>query len=104
MCSKGLRLPWKIDLIFLKSRPYDQGAFQRRQRVRLHEVDLSIVAIEDSIISKLEWAKMGQSLRQLEDVATILQTESQSLDRPYLDKWIAELGLEKEWSEARRLA
>jgi hypothetical protein len=26
------------------------------------------------------------------------------LDRPYLEKWVAELGLDKEWNDARRTA
>ena len=95
---------WKIDLIFLKSRPYDQQSFRRRQPVKMHDVDLMMATLEDTIISKLEWSKIGQSHRQLEDVAVMLQSESQSLDRSYLKKWIAKLGLEEQWSQARTVA
>jgi len=95
---------WKIDLIFLKSRPYDQEAFRRRQPIKMHDVDLFIASVEDTIISKLEWSKMGQSQRQLEDVAVMLQAESESLDRSYLKKWITELAVQKQWEDARQLA
>ena len=77
---------WKIDLIFLKSRHYDREAFRHRQPIKMHDVDLFIASIEDTIISKLEWSKMGQSQRQLEDVAVMLQAESGALDRSYLYK------------------
>lgn len=95
---------WKIDLIFLKARPYDQEEFRRRQLVKLHNVDVFIATVEDIVISKLEWSKIGQSQRQLEDVAAVLRAELESLDRSYLRKWIAELGLEKQWDDARRMA
>lgn len=95
---------WKIDLIIRKSRPYSQEEFRRRQRVNLHNVSLFVASAEDVIISKLEWANLAESRRQIEDVATILRVRWDSLDHAYLEKWIAELGLKEEWGEARRAA
>lgn len=63
-----------------------------------------MAAAEDVIISKLEWAKLSESERQLGDVAGILKLEWRTLDRSYLQTWIAELGLEEQWASARRLA
>jgi hypothetical protein len=60
---------WKIDLIIRKSRPFSQEEFRRRQRVKLHDVSLFLATAEDAIISKLEWANLAQSRRQIEDVA-----------------------------------
>lgn len=57
-----------------------------------------------AIISKLEWANLAQSRRQIEDVAAILRVRWDSLDHAYLEKWIAELGLREEWDEARHAA
>ena len=93
---------WKIDLIIRKSRPFSQEEFRRRQRVNLHNVSLFLASAEDAIISKLEWANLAQSRRQIEDVAAILRVRSDSLDHAYLEKWITELGLNEAWSEARR--
>jgi len=95
---------WKIDLIIRKSRAFSQEEFRRRQRVSLHEVPLFVASAEDVIISKLEWAKLGQSRRQIEDAAAILRVRGDALDQPYLEKWIAELGLVDEWGEALRVA
>jgi hypothetical protein len=95
---------WKIDLIIRKSRAFSQEEFRRRQRVSLHDVPLFVASAEDVLISKLEWAKLGQSRRQIEDAAAILRVRWDALDHTYLAKWIGELGLKKEWDDAQRMA
>ena len=95
---------WKIDLIFRKSRVFSQEEFQRRQLVAMSDIPLFVASVEDAIVSKLEWAKLAQSRRHIEDVAGILKLRRESLDRSYLEKWILDLGLETEWSDARRTA
>ncbi len=95
---------WKIDLIIRKSRPYSHEEFRRRQRVSLHDVPLFVASAEDVIVSKLEWAKLAGSRRQIEDAAAILRVRWDALDHSYLAKWIAELGLKKEWDDAQRVA
>ncbi|MGA8762037.1 MAG: hypothetical protein WB562_04025, partial [Candidatus Sulfotelmatobacter sp.] len=49
-------------------------------------------------------AKLGASQRQIDDAAGILKLRGDSLDRPYLDKWVRELGLTREWTDAQRIA
>jgi len=95
---------WKIDLIIRKSRPYSQEELGRRQRVNLHGVSLFVTTAEDAVISKLEWAKLAQSRRQIEDAAAILRARWGTLDRSYLAKWIDALDLQKEWDDVQRLA
>lgn len=95
---------WKIDLIIRKSRAFSQEEFRRRLRVSLRDVSLFLASAEDAIISKLEWANLAQSRRQIEDVAAILRVRWDSLDHTYLEKWITELGLKEEWNEAKRAA
>jgi hypothetical protein len=56
------------------------------------------------VISKLEWAKLAQPQKKIEDVAGILRLLADSLDRAYPEKWILELGLEAEWHNAQRAA
>jgi hypothetical protein len=92
---------WKIDLIIRKSRAYSREEFGRRQRFSLNGVPLFVASAEDAIISKLEWARLAQSRRQIEDVAAVLRVRWDGLDHSYLEKWIAELGMEKEWSDAK---
>ena len=95
---------WKIDLIMRKSRAFSQEEFRRRQRIQLQDLTLFVASAEDVIISKLEWSKLAQSHRQIEDVAGILRMRWASLDHSCLEKWIRELGLKMEWEDARRVA
>ena len=95
---------WKIDLIFRKSRPFSREEFGRRQLVSVQGLRLFVANAEDVIVAKLEWAKLGKSERQIDDVAAILRVRWEALDRPYLDRWISELALKEPWSVARRAA
>ena len=92
---------WKIDLIIRKSRLFSQ---ERRQVVNVQGLRLVVASPEDVIIAKLEWSKLSESKRQVEDVAAILRARPESLDQIYLEKWIRELGLEKEWGDAQTAA
>ena len=95
---------WKIDLIIRKSRSFSQEEFGRRQRLHVQGVSLFVASAEDVVIAKLEWAKLAESLRQIEDAAGILRIRRGSLDLAYLEKWIPQLALTKEWNDARRMA
>ena len=95
---------WKIDIIFQKSGAFHQQAFSRRRAAQIEGVDVFALTPEDVIISKLEWAKMGASLRQIEDVAGVLKVQQNSLDRSYVEKWITKLELTSEWARARQAA
>ena len=59
-------------------------------------------AAEDVVLAKLEWAKLGESARQVEDAAGILRARSAELDAGYMERWVRELGIEREWAAARR--
>ena len=78
--------------------------FSRRRSAPVMGVQLFIAAPEDLIIAKLEWAKMGASLRQIEDVTGILKVRGEELDLAYLKNWINQLGLSDQWYAARKLA
>jgi hypothetical protein len=91
---------WKIDLIIRKNRAFSEEEFRRRRKVNLHGVPIFVATAEDVIISKLEWSKISQSQRQLEDVAAVFLSRRDSLDRGYLQKWIVNLQLEAEWKTA----
>lgn len=95
---------WKVDLIVRKSRPFSREEFDRRNMVDLGGVRLATATAEDVIISKLEWAKLGESQRQVEDAASILRVLGAELDMVYLEKWMEELGLREQWDAALRMA
>ena len=63
-----------------------------------------MASAEDVVIAKLQWSKPAQSQRQIEDVAAILRLRWEVLDGSYLERWISELDLKQEWSNAKRMA
>ncbi len=94
----------KVDFIFLKNRDFSREEFQRRNKAQVEGVELYIATPEDIILSKLEWAKRGASLRQIEDVVGILKVRNDQLDLAYIGKWVNELGLQAEWSNAIKMS
>lgn len=93
---------WKIDFIIRKSRPFSREEFDRRLIVEFEGMRLSVATAEDVLIAKLEWAKRGESQRQIEDAAGILRIRTENLDRKYIENWVRQLGLEEQWQAARQ--
>src|SRR5918994_5577763 len=75
---------WKIDFIVRKSRPFSIGEFERRHEAELLGTTVYIASAEDVILSKLEWAKMAESERQIDDVVGILRTQGTDVDVEYV--------------------
>lgn len=95
---------WKIDFIFRKSRAFSHEEFSRRRATTFQGAPLFVATAEDVMVSKLEWAKMGESARQIEDVAAVLKKQRATFDCDYVEKWVKELGLSSEWTKAKSLA
>ncbi len=94
---------WKIDLILRKQRPFSVLEFSRRSSIMLAGVPVFVATAEDTVVAKLEWSDMaGGSERQRRDVAGILASLGGELDQAYVEKWVRELGLEREWALAQR--
>lgn len=92
---------WKVDLIVRKDRPFSRDEFARRMKLSLIDVPVFVASPEDTIIAKLEWSKLaGGPERQRRDVAGILATIGDAVDREHIDRWVAELGLAEEWRAA----
>lgn len=90
---------WKADFIVRRERPFSREEFKRRRRISLLGVELSVASLEDVVITKLEWSRLGDSALQRRDVLQLLERTWPRLDQAYLQKWIAELALESEWHE-----
>jgi predicted nucleotidyltransferase len=91
---------WKADFIVRKDRAYSREEFSRRERISLLGVELAVASLEDVLIAKLEWGRLGDSALQRRDVAQLLERTWQRLDRAYVEKWVKELGMEAEWRAA----
>ena len=94
----------KIDLIVRKERPFSLEEFSRRQPVDLSFARaVATVTPEDSVLSKLEWARLsGDSERQIRDAAGVVELNP-GLDREYVLRWAEQLGVVDLWERISRL-
>lgn len=94
------RNAFKIDLIVKKDRPFSREELERRQTAELSAgVPVALASPEDTILSKLEWAKKaGRSERQIEDAAGVVAVNP-GIDRAYVERWARELDVLDLWRE-----
>ena len=88
----------KVDFIVRKDSRYRRREFSRRKKISIDEGNLYLVAPEDLILSKLEWAKDSRSEMQLSDVSNLLKSVK-PLNRRYMARWAKELGIETFYRE-----
>jgi hypothetical protein len=55
---------WKADVIFRKARPFSKEEIARRVAATVLGVDVFVATAEDTVLAKLECAKLGESERQ----------------------------------------
>lgn len=82
----------KVDFIVRKEGPYRRMEFARRRTAAVEGAPISIVSPEDLLLSKLCWARDGDSGMQLQDARNIVLSR-QDLDWAYLERWAGELGV-----------
>ncbi len=95
---------WKVDFIIRKSRQFSQDEFERRRPATIESTEVTVASAEDVIVAKLEWAKLGESERQLRDAASIVSIRRDELDWEYIERWVAQLDLEEQWSKTKALS
>lgn len=93
---------WKADLIFRKGRPFSRSEMDRRIPTQVLGVDAFVASAEDTVLTKLEWSKLGESERQLRDVRGILDVKGDSLDLAYIERWLDDLGVRELWERIRQ--
>jgi Nucleotidyl transferase AbiEii toxin, Type IV TA system len=91
---------FKIDLIIREERPFSRQELGRCQAVELSPgLLVAIASPEDTILSKLEWAKKaGTPRKQIEDASGVLAVNP-GVDRAYIERWARELGVLDLWRE-----
>ncbi len=101
---------FKVDVFIPKRRPYSQIQLERRVSQPLSvEIGQQVYfsSVEDSILSKLEWYRLGHEVsdRQWNDILGMIKMQSERLDLAYLRQWAAALNvadlLEKALREAQ---
>ena len=91
---------WKVDFMIHNGTPFDNSRFARSQPIDIAGVRLQTATAEDMLITKLWWSKLGESNRQLNDAAGIIEVQGTKLDVAYIERWVKELELREQWLAA----
>ena len=90
----------KIDLMLRKETDHALTEFARRRKTPFWENQEAFVASpEDVIVKKLDFLRQGGSEKHIQDIRGILALTP--IDDHYLQEWIAELGLFREWKRVQ---
>jgi hypothetical protein len=84
---------FKVDLVVKKARPFSSEELRRREVGQLGRRNADFATAEDTILTKLEWARLGDAERQYGDAVGIIQVQRARLDWPYLERWAVPLGV-----------
>lgn len=67
----------------------------------LLNVPVFVASAEDTILTKLSWAKLGASEQQLRDVRGIIDVQADKLDGTYIERWLDALGVRELWERVQ---
>lgn len=98
-----LRSPYKVDVFVLGDDLLDRRQIARRQQVRVAGRQVWITSLEDQVLRKLTWFRLGGEVseRQWRDVVSILAIQGDRVDSDDLDETAASLGLSDLLERAR---
>jgi len=82
---------FKIDIVPIRKRTFSEVEFARRREIEFMNRKIWFSSPEDTILTKLEWAKMGESERQFNDALAIVRVQMGKLDWDYLQEWAEKL-------------
>lgn len=92
----------KADFFISSGSEHQQVEIKRGKPRKIDGKMIRFISPEDLVISKLLWFRESESTRQLEDIASVMDTQK-SIDKKYLAGWIDKLGLQKEWQALQEL-
>lgn len=95
----------KVDFWILRDDDFDRSRFARRRSETISAGEIVVSSPEDVILAKLYWSVLsGGSEKQFQDARHVCEVQWESLDRQYVEEWVARLGLESLWRRLLREA
>lgn len=92
----------KVDFYVLGDDPFSREVFKRKKEQGFDKSRQAIfVSPEDIILKKLEWYKMGESNKHLEDIKGVLKISAAKLDLSYIEKWAKALEVFEIWRKLK---
>lgn len=67
--------------------------FENRKPEKISGRNVFFISPEDLILSKLQWYKLSDSERHIDDIKSIFQISKERIDKKYLNYWVNKLGL-----------
>lgn len=88
----------KIDFMIAGSSAWVRAQLERRKRIPFFpDQDGAVAAPEDVILGKLVYYREGGSDKHLRDIAGILKFSGELIDREYVSRFAAQLGVSDTW-------
>jgi len=87
----------KVDFWIKKENPFSKNEFARRVPQQIGEYKVYFVSPEDLILQKLQWYKMSEVSKHLEDIESILKISK--IDLKYIKEWIEKQSTKKLFEE-----
>ena len=89
---------FKVDVFVMRSRAFDRSQLARRRQILLGDSPeryAFVTSAEDIVLAKLEWFRLGGEMadRQWRDVLGVLRVQEERIDRDYLRRMAAGLGV-----------
>ncbi len=89
---------FKVDIFIFKSRNFDKSSMNRAAPGKIDsqsEFQVPIASPEDTILSKLEWYRLGNEVseRQWDDVVRVMKILGNKVDQDYLEHYAIELAV-----------
>ena len=95
----------KVDVFIPKRSEFDQSAASRIRRLRSEgEYDVWFGSPEDVLLNKRIYFQIGGGVsdKHLRDISGMMKLLREKLDRDYVSRWAARLGVSDEWSQIQQ--
>lgn len=87
--ESGLKVDFWVD----KEDKNNPPEFENKKPHKISGQEVFFISPEDLIISKLEWYRLSESDRHIDDLKSVLKISGGKLNTEYLKYWIDKLGL-----------